>query len=182
MIRSNLSTLLNERKLKISKVAEDTGISRTTLTALCSNKCQGIQLPTVDKLCKYLGTTPNGLLEFVNVDIELNDMESKSDNEMFFWYTIERHGVEYMAQTLAVIKIAESHAGTKHIHVHQTLPDILRGTEHGKAIAEAFGMLSRSFITDIEEDIILNLSDCLGLSNADKVNYVFTWDSSLGVL
>ena len=42
MIISNLDALLKDRRLKISKVSADTGISRTTLTALCNNTGKGI--------------------------------------------------------------------------------------------------------------------------------------------
>lgn len=69
MIRCNLSVLLAERGLKISKVAADTGISRTTLTALSSNSNQGIQMSTLNTLCLYLGIEPNQLLSFAPVDI-----------------------------------------------------------------------------------------------------------------
>lgn len=41
MILTNLKVLLAERNLSISKVSNDTGISRTTLTALSSNNCKG---------------------------------------------------------------------------------------------------------------------------------------------
>ena len=46
MIISNLEALLKERKLKISKVSVDTGISRTTLTMLCNNTGKGVQFDT----------------------------------------------------------------------------------------------------------------------------------------
>lgn len=61
MIRCNLAVLLAERDLKITKVSADTGISRTTLTSLSSNNCQGIQLDTLNKLCIYLNVSPNDI-------------------------------------------------------------------------------------------------------------------------
>ena len=54
MLKCKLALLLAERGLKISKVSKDTGISRTTLTALANNTSQGVQLETIDKLCLYL--------------------------------------------------------------------------------------------------------------------------------
>lgn len=83
MIRSNLAVLLAERKLKISKVSMETGISRTTLTALCNNTSQGVQLETVDTLCTYLKVTPTQLISHIPffmhiVSIEVND---KRENE-----------------------------------------------------------------------------------------------------
>lgn len=83
MIRSNLSILLAERGLKITKVAKETGISRTTLTALSNNYGQGIQFDTLNTLCMYLKVTPNQLLSFVPVDIRpyLCEMEFYNNGE-----------------------------------------------------------------------------------------------------
>lgn len=58
MVRCNLSVLMAERGLKISRIASDTGLSRTTLTALANNYSQGIQFDTLNTLCMYLNTTP----------------------------------------------------------------------------------------------------------------------------
>ena len=71
MIKSNLAVLLAERNLKVSKVASDTGISRTTLTSLVYNHSQGIQFDTMNKLCLYLRVTPEQLFSFVPFDIEV---------------------------------------------------------------------------------------------------------------
>ena len=46
MILCNLAAIMGERRLKISKVAADTGISRTTLTALYYDYGKGVQFDT----------------------------------------------------------------------------------------------------------------------------------------
>lgn len=74
MIRCNLSILLAERNLKITQVSKDTGISRTTLTSLSSNYSQGIQFDTVNTLCNYLKITPEQLISYIPVDIEILDI------------------------------------------------------------------------------------------------------------
>lgn len=71
MIRCNLSVLMAERGLKISRVASDTKLSRTTLTALANNYSQGIQLDTLNTLCMYLNTTPEKLITFYPVDFKI---------------------------------------------------------------------------------------------------------------
>lgn len=63
MITCKLNTILAEKGLKITKVSKDTGISRTTLTALTQNHSQGIQLDTLDTLCNYLNITPSDLFK-----------------------------------------------------------------------------------------------------------------------
>lgn len=68
MIVSNLAVLLAERGLKITQVSKDTGISRTTLTALTQGNAQGIQLDTMSTLCTYLQATPNDI--FLSLPIE----------------------------------------------------------------------------------------------------------------
>ena len=57
MIKSNLNVKLAENNLKISKVYNDTGISRSTLTTLATGDPKGIQLDTIDTLCRYLNIT-----------------------------------------------------------------------------------------------------------------------------
>ena len=61
MIVCKLNTILAEKGLRITKVSKDTGISRTTLTALTQNHSQGIQFDTLDTLCTYLNITPSDL-------------------------------------------------------------------------------------------------------------------------
>lgn len=75
MIHCNLSVLLAERRLKISRVAADTGISRTTLTALAYNNSQGIQMATLNTLCLYLGIQPDDLFSFYPYDLVLEKLE-----------------------------------------------------------------------------------------------------------
>ncbi|MCI5836263.1 MAG: helix-turn-helix transcriptional regulator [Veillonellaceae bacterium] len=69
MIRSNLSVLLAQRGLSITQTAKETGISRTTLTALEKNHSQGVQLTTINTLCSFLRVTPSDLLHHYPVDI-----------------------------------------------------------------------------------------------------------------
>ena len=68
MIRNNLSLLLTERNLKITKVSNDTNISRTTLTALNQNDNKMIQMETINTLCKYLKITHCEFFEYTPID------------------------------------------------------------------------------------------------------------------
>jgi DNA-binding Xre family transcriptional regulator len=79
MIRCNLSLLLAERNLKITKVTNDTGISRTTLTSLASNHAQGIQFGTINTLCNYLFVTPDQFFSYVPFDIIINSTSLTDD-------------------------------------------------------------------------------------------------------
>lgn len=74
MLQCNLSVLLAERNLKITKVCNDTGISRTTLTYLVNNYSKGIQYDTLNTLCTYLHVSPGELFLFVPIDINILDI------------------------------------------------------------------------------------------------------------
>lgn len=63
--RINLKKLIIERRLSITKVSKDTGISRTTLTGLYYYPGRGIQIKTLNTLCNYFDITPLELFEEV---------------------------------------------------------------------------------------------------------------------
>ena len=77
MIKSNLNVKLAENNLKISKVYNDTGISRSTLTTLATGDPKGIQLETIDTLCRYLNITPDELFVYapINITVTITDIE-----------------------------------------------------------------------------------------------------------
>lgn len=54
MVKSNLSTLLGIKRIRISDVARDTKISRTTLTALYYDKGEAVSFRVLETLCNYL--------------------------------------------------------------------------------------------------------------------------------
>lgn len=64
MISNNFSRLLGERLLKISKVADETGISRTTLTNLYYRRSTAITFDVLNKLCEYLNCQITDIMEY----------------------------------------------------------------------------------------------------------------------
>lgn len=80
MVRCNLSVLLAERNLKITKVCKDTGISRTTLTYLANNYSKGIQYDTLNTLCSYLNVSPGELISFIPANISVNYVHRNGTN------------------------------------------------------------------------------------------------------
>lgn len=83
MIRNNLAILLAERSLKITRVANDTGISRNTITSTAQNDGKMIQLETINKLCQYLEIQPDQFFEYLPFDIfgnfSLNNLDFSLD-------------------------------------------------------------------------------------------------------
>ena len=57
MIRNRLSTILGERRMKI------TTLSRTTLTELYYDRAKGVQFETLDRLCEVLRIEVGDLIE-----------------------------------------------------------------------------------------------------------------------
>ena len=51
MIRCNLATLMGRDKLRISDVVRETGLNRSTITALYKETATRVDLPAIDLLC-----------------------------------------------------------------------------------------------------------------------------------
>lgn len=64
MLTNNFAILLAQKRKKISDCSKETGISRTTLTALYYNKEKGVTYETLEKLLGYF-------------DIEVSEFWSK---------------------------------------------------------------------------------------------------------
>ncbi len=62
-IKCKLHQFMWERGITISKVSEETGISRTTLTALQHNRAKGIQFQTLHLLLQYLECSFDDIFE-----------------------------------------------------------------------------------------------------------------------
>lgn len=63
--RIRLWELMAERKLKITQVSKDTGLSRTTLNIIKFDRNKAIQMETIGILCNYFKITPGELFEEV---------------------------------------------------------------------------------------------------------------------
>lgn len=63
MIRCNLARLMGERKMRISDVMRETGLSRTTITLLYKETALKVDLDALDKLCILFNCPLSELLE-----------------------------------------------------------------------------------------------------------------------
>lgn len=102
MLKTNLSVLLAERNLKITKVAEDTGISRTTLTSLSYNNSQGVQFDTLNKLCIYLQITPEHFFTFLPYEVSVRLEKQTTDFYHIYFYIEEKHKKHEFPANLSV--------------------------------------------------------------------------------
>lgn len=63
MIRCHLARMMGERKMRISDVVRDTGLSRVTVTLLYKETAQKVDLEAIEKLCTLFGCEVGDLFE-----------------------------------------------------------------------------------------------------------------------
>jgi len=63
MIKCHLAVLMGQKKMKISDVAEATGLNRSTITALYKETATRIDLITIEALCGLFKCEVGELLE-----------------------------------------------------------------------------------------------------------------------
>ena len=64
MIRTRLDYLLLDRRMKLTDLAEATGIALNNLSILKTNKARAIRFSTLESICKALNCKPGDLLEY----------------------------------------------------------------------------------------------------------------------
>lgn len=115
MIRNRLSVLLAERNLKITRVAKDTGIARSTITSISQNDVKMIQLETINTLCIYLGVTPCEFFEFSEYDVKFsvfgekmkNFETNKNELEVTAYMDFKKGHKQYSLEFIAIIQEAD---------------------------------------------------------------------------
>ena len=65
MINIRLDYVLLDKRMKLTEVAEATGIALNNLSILKTNKARAIRFSTLNALCKALNCTPGELLEYI---------------------------------------------------------------------------------------------------------------------
>jgi len=66
MIKCHLSTLMGKNKQTIKDVHEKTGLSRNTISVIYHEKAKGMELETIEKLCRLFGCSVGDLLELTD--------------------------------------------------------------------------------------------------------------------
>ena len=72
MIKCHLSTLMGAHKLKIADVSRETGLNRSTVTALYNESAKRVDIDAVDQLCKLFNCNVGDLLEYVDEERKSN--------------------------------------------------------------------------------------------------------------
>ncbi len=64
MIVNRLSRLLGDRRMSISELQRQTGLSYVTLHSLYQNKSTRVDFETLNKICRALAVQPGDILEY----------------------------------------------------------------------------------------------------------------------
>lgn len=66
MIRCNLSRLMGERKIRVTELAEKTGLHRSRIDLLYNEKAVRVDLDVLEKLCRFFECDIGEMLELVD--------------------------------------------------------------------------------------------------------------------
>ena len=66
MIVVNLDVMLAKRKMKVSDLAEQVGITLANISILKNGKAKAVRFETLDKICEILDCQPGDILEYVD--------------------------------------------------------------------------------------------------------------------
>jgi len=65
-IKLNLDRVMLERRISLTELADQVGITLANLSILKTNKARAIRFSTLEALCRVLQCQPGELLEFVS--------------------------------------------------------------------------------------------------------------------
>ena len=68
MIVVNLDVMLAKRKMKVSDLAEQVGITLANISILKNGKAKAVRFETLDKICEVLDCQPGDILEYRRED------------------------------------------------------------------------------------------------------------------
>lgn len=181
MIKNRLSTLLAERGLKITKVSNETGISRNTITSISQNDSEMIRLETINTLCTYLGVTPCEFFDFVPIEVEftviINNisynvfhpiLEPESDSNLFdisdldidiFMKVKESTIINNFVLKCTLIEPLEFplYSSPQYTRGIAIRVDVLGTSREKEVLREIYSKINSSFQTDIESDLTLSI-------------------------
>lgn len=60
----NLDVMLAKRKMRLTQLSEEVGISLTNLSLLKTGKARGVRFNTLEAICRTLDCQPGDILEY----------------------------------------------------------------------------------------------------------------------
>lgn len=80
-IKVNLDLLLVQRKMSLTQLAEEVGITLPNMSLLKTGKVRGIRFNTLDGICRTLDCQPRDILEYEPDDDQPSDPTEQSSRE-----------------------------------------------------------------------------------------------------
>jgi putative transcriptional regulator len=68
MVKCYLSSIMGDKKLKVSEISRDTGINKNTLHRLYNETATRVDLEMIEQLCRYLNIGMSELFEIIDED------------------------------------------------------------------------------------------------------------------
>lgn len=76
-IRINLDVELAKKKMSLTELSQQVGVSLTNLSLLKTGKVKAIRFSTLESICRALECQPGDLLEFVRDDARGEEQNEK---------------------------------------------------------------------------------------------------------
>ena len=70
MIIVNIDVMLAKRKMSVTELSEQVGITIANISILKNGRAKAIRIETLDKICRALDCQPGDILEWVPGDAE----------------------------------------------------------------------------------------------------------------
>lgn len=65
MIRVNLTKVMFDRKISLTRLAKEVNITQANLSNLKNGKVKGLRFKTLAKICRALNCQPGDILEYI---------------------------------------------------------------------------------------------------------------------
>lgn len=70
MIKVNLTKVMFDRQISLTKLAKEVGITQANLSNLKNGKVKGLRFETLGKICQALECQPGDILEYIPEKME----------------------------------------------------------------------------------------------------------------
>jgi len=71
----NLDIMLAKRKMSLTELSENVGITMSNLSILKKSKAKAIRFSTLESICKVLNCQPGDILEYIPYEGDSKDKE-----------------------------------------------------------------------------------------------------------
>lgn len=68
MIKINLDLLLLKKKMSVTELSKEVGLTQANISILKTGKAKAIRFSTLEKICQVLDCQPGDILEYVKSD------------------------------------------------------------------------------------------------------------------